>query len=177
MWPGPFKHTFLPQSHRGFNQPCGVRVEKKFWYWNFTDLEPRTKSDLDLQYLWSLIYLLISLTDTALRPQSAIVPEKICFHFFRCKSQIWLCHKIGHGQPRVIIWINCLPNTKFQGNRPTGFGEEIFKGVLPYMGMAAILVMWPWPFIQTFLPSSHRGSTIFILVYATSLINYSFLLF
>ena len=29
---------------------------------------------------------------------------------------------------------------------------------LPYMGVAAILVMWPWLFIWTFLPLSHGGS-------------------
>ena len=27
------------------------------------------------------------------------------------------------------------------------------------MGMAAILVVWPWPFEQTFVPSSYWGST------------------
>ena len=32
-------------------------------------------------------------------------------------------------------------HTKFRGNRPDGSEEEDFKGVLPYMGMAAILVM------------------------------------
>ena len=34
--------------------------------------------------------------------------------------------------------------TKFQGNRPSGSGEEDFK-VFPYMAMAASLVMWPEP--------------------------------
>ena len=32
-------------------------------------------------------------------------------------------------------------HTKFHGNRPAGSGEEDFLRVLPYMGMAAILVM------------------------------------
>ena len=32
-------------------------------------------------------------------------------------------------------------HTKFRGNRPAGSGEEDFEGFLPYMGMAAILVM------------------------------------
>ena len=31
-------------------------------------------------------------------------------------------------------------HTKFRENRPTGSGED-FEGFLPYMGMAAILVM------------------------------------
>ena len=34
-------------------------------------------------------------------------------------------------------------HTKSQGHRPSGSGEEDFKKFLPYMGMAAILVMWP----------------------------------
>ena len=32
-------------------------------------------------------------------------------------------------------------HTKFCGNRAAGSGEDGFKGFLPYMGMAAILVM------------------------------------
>ena len=32
-------------------------------------------------------------------------------------------------------------HTKFHGNRPAGSGEEDFLRFLPYMGMAAILVM------------------------------------
>ena len=35
-------------------------------------------------------------------------------------------------------------HTKFCENRPAGSGEE---GFLPFMGMAAILVMCPGPFI------------------------------
>ena len=31
-------------------------------------------------------------------------------------------------------------HTKFLGNWPAGSGVEDFEGVLPYMGMAAILV-------------------------------------
>ena len=32
-------------------------------------------------------------------------------------------------------------HTKFRGNPPAGSGEEDFEGFLPYMGVAAILVM------------------------------------
>ena len=46
-------------------------------------------------------------------------------------------------------------HTKSQGNQPSGSGEEdFFKGFLPYMGVAAILVMWPVQFEQTFGPAS-----------------------
>ena len=34
-----------------------------------------------------------------------------------------------------------MHNTKFLGNRPAALEKKIFKGFLPYMGMAAILVM------------------------------------
>ena len=34
--------------------------------------------------------------------------------------------------------------------------DEDFLRFLPYMGMAAILVMWPGPFEQTFVPPSPR---------------------
>ena len=32
-------------------------------------------------------------------------------------------------------------HTKFRGNRPAGSMKKIFEGFLPYVGMAAILVM------------------------------------
>ena len=45
-------------------------------------------------------------------------------------------------------------HTKFQGHWPFGSKEEDFLRFLPYMGMAAILVMWPGPFEQSFVPPS-----------------------
>ena len=36
--------------------------------------------------------------------------------------------------------------------------EMIFEGFLPCMGMAAVLVIWPRPHEQTFIPPSHWGS-------------------
>ena len=48
-------------------------------------------------------------------------------------------------------------HTKFRGNRPASSGEEDFLRFLPYMVMAAILVMWPGPFIQTFVPFSKEA--------------------
>ena len=77
------------------------------------------------------------------------------FHFCPCKSlcnQIWSWHKIGHGQPRVVIWTilvvlaYTMLHIKFQGHRSIGSGEQVFLRFLPYMGMAAILVMWSRPF-------------------------------
>ena len=49
-------------------------------------------------------------------------------------------------------------HTKFEGHWCFGSGEEDFLRFLPYIGMAAILVMLPGPFEQTFVPPSHADS-------------------
>ena len=80
------------------------------------------------------------------------------------KDHILPCRKISQCQPRVIIWANLvvlehpMMHTKFQGHLPFGSGEEDFLRFLPYMGMVAILVMWPGPSEQTFVPPYHRSS-------------------
>ena len=96
-----------------------------------------------------------------------IVSEKsIVLPFFTYKStrdQIWPCRKIGQGQPKVIIWTNLevlehsMLHTKFQSHLPFGSGEDFLR-FLTYMGMAAILVMWPGPFEHTFVPLFHGDS-------------------
>ena len=54
---------------------------------------------------------------------------------------------MGQGQPRVTIYINFVElespmlHAKFQDHRTSGSGEEDFLRFLPYMGMAAMLVM------------------------------------
>ena len=74
---------------------------------------------------------------------------------------------MDQGQPRVIIWTTLvvLPytmlHTKFQGHWSIGSGEEDFLRFLPYMGMAAMLVMWPAPFEQLFVPPSPGGYRIY----------------
>ena len=70
---------------------------------------------------------------------------------------------MGQGQPRVIIWISLVVlsytmlHTKFKGHWSTGSGEEDFLRFLPYMGMAAMLVMWPTPFEQLFFLKGPGG--------------------
>ena len=50
--------------------------------------------------------------------------------------------------------------TKIQPWRFLGSGEEdTFLVFLPYMGMAAILVNGPWPYVQIFNPPLTEGST------------------
>ena len=43
-------------------------------------------------------------------------------------------------------------HTKFQGHRSIDSDEEDFLRFLPYMGMAATLVMWTHPFVYIFIP-------------------------
>ena len=50
-----------------------------------------------------------------------------------------------------------IPSHKVIG--PLVLEKKIFEGFLPYMGMAAILVMWPRPRKQTLIPPSHWDST------------------
>ena len=70
---------------------------------------------------------------------------------------------MGQGQPRVIIWTTLLVlpytmlHTKFQGHWSIGSGVEDFLRFLPYMGMAAMLVMWPRSFEQLFFPKGPGG--------------------
>ena len=65
----------------------------------------------------------------------------------------------------VIIWSNYdglesqMLHTKFHENRPAGSWEEDFWVVLPYKGVAAILVMWPGFRDQTFVSPTHGYST------------------
>ena len=49
-------------------------------------------------------------------------------------------------------------HTKFQGHRHFSSGEEDFLRFLPYIGMAASLVMRPRPFEQTFVLLAQEGS-------------------
>ena len=49
-----------------------------------------------------------------------------------------------------------IPSHKVIG--PLVLEKNIFEGFLPYMGVVAILVMWPRSHEQTFVPPSHWGS-------------------
>ena len=50
-------------------------------------------------------------------------------------------------------------DTKFRLNRPAGSGKEDFLRVLPYMGIAAILVMGPASYQQIFISMYLKGYT------------------
>ena len=50
----------------------------------------------------------------------------------------------------------CISSQKVIG--PLVLEKKIFEGFLPYMGVVAILAMWPRPHKQTFIPPSQWGS-------------------
>ena len=73
-----------------------------------------------------------------------------CATMFKYKNkflQILPSCEIGQGQPRVTIYIysveleSLMLHAKFEDHRTSGSGEEYLQRFLPYMGMAAILVM------------------------------------
>ena len=78
------------------------------------------------------------------------------FTFFHSKAYRT---QIGQGQPTIIILSNLILlkylmlHTKFQAYQPIGSEEEgFFLWFLPYKGLMAILVMWPGPFEEIFVP-------------------------
>ena len=93
------------------------------------------------------------------------ITEYHCFGKIHCfalspfkspRDQIWPWWKIGQGQPKVTIWTNLVVlshlmlHIKFQGNQPSGSGEEDFIRFLPYMGIMAILAMRAGPSAKIF---------------------------
>ena len=89
------------------------------------------------------------------------------------RNSFWAVHYLGVSHTKayivygtkVIIWRKLVvleyPTTlhKFQDRLLFGFGDEDCYRVLPYMSMAANLVMWPWPFEGTLVPPTHGGPT------------------
>ena len=153
MWPRPFEQFF-------FSKGPGSCI------WNLDAIGPVVSEE-------KLFEIVDGPTDDGRRDDGAFPSYKLSrslrlrwaknnnFHFFPYKSlcdQIWPWHKMGQGQPRVIIWTTLveLPytmlHTKFQGHQSIGSGEEDFLRFLPYMGMAAMLVMWPNSFIYISIP-------------------------
>ena len=153
-----------------FNQPNGFSGKKvwKCWIWVTLDQGQWMTLTFDVHidscsHLDNCIYQLWHhrLYCTIVSETSIVLPFS---HTKKKGDQIWPCRKIGHGQPRVIIWTHLVVlehpmlHANFQGHMPFVSGEEDFLKFLLYMGMAAILVMWPGLFEQTFVPLSHGGS-------------------
>lgn len=94
------------------------------------------------------------------RPKVAVVSKSTIFTFFSYKSlsvKSWPLHKIGQSQPGVIVWIKLVVlaypvlHTKFHGYCYIGSGEVDFQRFLPYMDVAAMMVVWSRPFELVFV--------------------------
>ena len=115
---------------------------------------PRDKVLMSTETSCHFGYLLLVSDHRRQNSETSIVLLFIPYKSIR--DQNWPCLKKGQGQPRVIIWSNLvvfehpMMHNKFQGHRPFGSRVEDFLSFLPYMGMPAILVMWPGPFEQNF---------------------------
>ena len=76
-----------------------------------------------------------------------------CFSPYKCiGKQNWPCHKKVKCQCTTFILailVDPCPRwfmQRFSPKASSVLEKKIFKGFLPYMGMAAILVNEPWPF-------------------------------
>ena len=104
-------------------------------------------------FSWLHLPTLISLTTVASEKSSLFYPFPIQKH----KRSNW------SRSTQVIIWTDLVVlkhqmlQTKFQGHRLFGSGEDFFK-VFTIYGMAAIFIMWPGPFEQSFVYPFHRSS-------------------
>ena len=83
------------------------------------------------------------------------------FPYKSISKQIWSCgNKPKSWFEQTLLGPSpqcCIPISKVI--RPLVPEKKNFKGFLPYMGVVAILVMWPRPQEQTFVPPFHGDST------------------
>ena len=169
MWPDAHEKTFIPPSNTGSTfsllsislAVLEEKVKKKT-----ESEESRTKVS---KWSWPLVFIKNHLGYCIYQlwmSQATIASGKSTVCLFHIQKPMWpispYC-KIGQGQPRVIIWTNLkepesrMLHIKFQGHRPFSSWEEDIQRFLPYMAMAAGLVMWPRPYEQTFFPHSMKA--------------------
>ena len=146
-------HFLIPESfHTKFVQN-GTVVSKKIWF-EFLyvhDLGPRSRNDLDLQYSHTFINSIRCLLLPTFRSLAAIVSEKsTVFTFSHRKAEVTkfdLAVKLVKVTPgssfeqTMMGWSPQCYITSFVKISPPVLVKKIFEGFLPYMGMAAILVM------------------------------------
>ena len=143
----PYIYIFISMYLKAFIQSFGqivtvVSEKIQFEFLYVHDLGPRSRNDLDLQYSHIFINLIRCMLLLTFRSLAAIVSEKSTVFTFSYRKAC-----IGQGHSRVIIYTNYdgresqMQHAKLCGNRPASSGEEDFLRFLPYMGVAAILVM------------------------------------
>ena len=173
IWPASCRHQiFISLYLKAFIQnlvQIGTVVSEKIWFefLYLHDLGPRSRNDLDLQYIYTFIHSFRCLLLPIFRSLVAIVSEKsTVFTFSHRKSyQIWPCRKIGQVNPvssfeqTMMGWSpRCYIPSFVEIHLPV-LEKKIFEGFLPYMGVATILVIWPRCREQNFVPPTQGGST------------------
>ena len=112
---------------------------------------------------------------TKMKGMGLLVSDEKIFKTFAYVKK-WPFYKKGR-QPKVIIffklyWAN-VSNATYQGPRPLTlwFQKEDFQSFLPYMGLAAIMIMWPRCVVQTFVPPAHEAGSIWNLALTDPVIS------
>ena len=114
------------------SQTTTVENVESEWPWTKVNEWP---SPLIFNHLVNCIYPTLTSQTTILSEKSIVL---LFFPYKSIRDQIWPCHKIGLGQPRVIIWTNLVVlehpmlHTKFQSH--SGSGEEEFFKVFTIYG-------------------------------------------
>ena len=151
MWHEPFIFTFIPSSHGGSTWnlasiSLAVSKEKKFenvWIW--MSLEQGQWMTLTFDFHIGSWYHLVNSIYQLWYHRLQYFLKNPLFYLFSHTKVYGI--KKGQGQPRVIIWTNLVvleqPMLHTNFHRPFGSNEEDFLRFLPYIGMTAILVMWP----------------------------------
>ena len=160
MWSRSHTESCIPPSHRGsagnlVSIILAVLEKKKLKILNLRHPGQRSVNGHDLLHKSSSIsWVPIESEKSTVSP---FTPYKTL------SGRIWPWHKTGQGQSRVIIWVKLTEpkpptlHTKFQGHLLSGFWD--FQRFSLYLGVAAILVMWPKPMKQTFTPTLWRLDT------------------
>ena len=115
------------------------------------DLGPRLRNDLDLQYSHTFIYSIRCLLLPTFRSLAAMVSEKsTVFTFSYRKANVTKFDlaakkvKVTPGlsfEQFMMSWSPRCYIPSFMKISPPVLEKKIFEGFLPYMGVAAILVM------------------------------------
>ena len=146
-------HFLVPESfHKKLVQIGKVASEQiRFEFLYVHNLGPRSRNDLDLQYSHTFIYSIRWLLLITFRSQAEIVSEKsTVFSFSYRKAYVTKFDlavkkvKVTPGSSFEQTMMGRSPQCyipSFVKIGPPVLEKKIFEGLLPYMGVAAILVM------------------------------------
>ena len=149
----------------GFNWPCGFLGKEVWKCWNWVIFDDGQWMTLTFDiHTGSCTHLVDCIYQLWYQRLQKFLKNPL-FYLFpiqkHIKDQIWPCRKIGQGHHLNKLGSTRVPDAAYQVSRSSAFWfqRRRFLRFLPYMGMAAILVMWPGPLKHSFVPLSHGVST------------------